>query len=91
MKTYTFNAVPGTFKLAKQESIVLTAIRELKSATLEEIAKRCGELGLKTRQTNERIAAYYIVSLKKLGLVTVSGASESSRRVTVEITEDETV
>lgn len=90
MKLYTFVPVTGTFKLAKQESIVLAAIRELKSATLEQIAEKCGELGLKTRQTNERIAAYYIVSLKKLGLVEVSGSSDAGgRRVTVVIEEEE--
>jgi Cdc6-like AAA superfamily ATPase len=87
MKSYTFVPVAGTFKLAKQESIVLQAIRELGTASLEEIAEKCGELGLKTRQTNERIAAYYIVSLKKLGLVSVSGSSDNGRRVTVVIEE----
>jgi hypothetical protein len=89
MKTYTFVPVKGEFKLAKQESIVLTAIRNLKSATLEEIAAECVDLGLKTRQTPERIAAYYIVSLKKLGLVAVSGSSDNGRRVTVVIGEEE--
>ena len=89
MKTYTYVKVPGSFKLAKQESIVLQAIRELGTASLEEIAAKCGELGLKTRQTNERIAAYYIVSLKKLGLIEVSGSSDNGRRVTVVLGDEE--
>jgi|SoimicMinimDraft_6_1059734.scaffolds.fasta_scaffold18067_1 hypothetical protein len=89
MKTYTFVSRPGSFKLALQESVVLNAIRNLGSASLEEIAAECVELGLKTKQTPERIAAYYIVSLKKLGLVEVSGTSDSARRVTVVISDEE--
>lgn len=89
MKTYSFVSKPGTFKLALQESIVLQAIKNLKSGSLEEIATECTDLGLKTKQTPERIAAYYIVSLKKLGLVEVSGSSDSNRRVTVVIEEEQ--
>lgn len=89
MKIYTFVAPSAKMelKLAKQESIVLQAIRNLGSASLEDIATECQDLGLKTRQTPERIAAYYIVSLKKLGLVSVSGSSDSARRVTIVIDE----
>jgi hypothetical protein len=90
MKIFSFVHRTGAFKLAKQESLILQAIRELGSGTVEEIGAYAYEnLGLKTKQTPERIAAYYMVSLKKLGLVESSGSSDSGRRVTVVIESDE--
>lgn len=88
MKIFTFVPRAGAFKLALQESIILDAIRELGSGTVEEIGERARENGLKTKQTPARIAAYYMVSLKKLGLVESSGKNDGGRRVTVVIEEE---
>jgi hypothetical protein len=86
MKTYSFVNKSGTYTFAKQESIVFQALRNVGVGTIEELAAECVHLGLKTRQDPERIVSYYLVSLRKAGLVESSG--ESSRRVTVEITEE---
>lgn len=88
MKTYTYVNKPGKYAFNRQEEIVFRALRELQSASIEELAARCEELGMKTKQTYERIVAYYMVDLKKLGLVTISGQTTGSRRVTIEISDD---
>ena len=85
MKSYQFVNVPGSYQFAKQESIVFRALRELDRATIAELAEKCMELGLETRQDPERIVAYYLVSLRKLGLCVSSGGS--TRKVTVVIEE----
>jgi len=86
-KIYTFVPRAGAYAFAKQESIVFDSIRSLGSGTLEEIAYECDARGLKTRQSSERIVAYYMVSLKKHGLVEVSGGN-ATRRVTRVIDEE---
>jgi hypothetical protein len=88
MKTYTYTPKAGSFSFCKQESIVFQALKDLESATIEELAARCEELGLKTRQTAERIVAYYMVSLKKHGLVSITGQTTGTRRVTIVIGEE---
>lgn len=87
MKTYKFVKKVGKFSFNTQESIVFSALQALKQGTLEELAAKCVELGLKTRQDPERIVAYYMVSLKKLGLVESEGTS--NRKVTVVIEDEE--
>lgn len=85
MKNYTYVPKAGAYAFCKQESIVFQALQDVGSGSIEEIAERCRELGLKTRQTNERIVAYYMVSLKKLGLVSITGQNAGGRRVTIVI------
>lgn len=80
MKIYRYVSVPGAYAFNKQESIVFSAIRNLGSGTIEELAQECVRLGLKTKQDPERIVSYYLVSLKKLGLIESSGTS--SKKVT---------
>lgn len=86
MKVYTFVARPGSYAFNKQESIVFAALRALGSGTIEELADECVARGLKTKQAPERIVAYYLVDLKKLGLVKSSG---TSAKKTVVVIEDE--
>ena len=83
MKIYTFVSVSGSYAFNKQESVVFNSIRELKSGTIEEIAMKCVENGLKTKQDPERIVAYYLVSLKKLGLIESSGSASKKIHVTI--------
>jgi hypothetical protein len=85
MKQYQFVSVPGAYQFAKQESIVFAALRELGRATIEQLAAKCMELGLQTRQDPERIVGYYLVSLRKLGLVRSDGGA--TRKVTVVVEE----
>ena len=89
MKTYSFVKRSGQFSFNTQESIVFRALQSVKSGTLAEIADKAVELGLKTRQDPERIVAYYMVSLKKLGLALASGTS--NRKVTIVLGDDEDV
>jgi hypothetical protein len=84
-KCYKFVNKVGAYQFAKQESIVFRALRELESGTIEELAAKCMELGLETRQDPERIVGYYLVSLRKLGLVESSGGA--SRKVTIVVEE----
>lgn len=86
MKQYGFVSRSGSFAFNKQELVVFNALRNLKSGTLTELADECVSLGLKTRQDPERIVAYYLVDLKKLGLVSVSG---TTAKKTVVVIEDE--
>ena len=88
MKTYTYTPKAGQFSFCKQEAIVFQALKELETATIEELAARCEELGMQTRQTFERIVAYYMVSLKKHGLVSITGQTTGTRRVTIVIGEE---
>ena len=88
MKTYTYVNKPGKYAFNRQEEIVFRALRELQSASIEELAARCEELGMKTKQTYERIVAYYMVDLKKLGLVIISGQTTGTRRTTIVIGDD---
>lgn len=89
MKTYTYVAKAGKYAMCLQESIVYQALKDVGRGTLEEIADRCRELNLKTRQTPERIVAYYMVSLKKHGLVEITGQTTGARRVTIVISDGE--
>lgn len=84
MKIYSFVKRAGVFSFNKQESIVFNAIRNLGSGTLEEIANECLDLGLKTKQDPERIVSYYMVSLKKLGLVESSGTNNKKIQIVIE-------
>ena len=84
MKIYRFVKRAGVFSFNKQESIVFNAIRNLESGTLEEIASECVALGLKTKQDPERIVSYYMVSLKKLGLVESSGTNNKKIQIVIE-------
>lgn len=83
MKTVTFTAPAGKYEFCKQEAIVFRAAQELETATVEELAAKCMELGLETKQDPERIVAYYLVDLKKKGFVTVDGARASRKEVVV--------
>ena len=87
MKFYSFVKRPGQFSFNTQESIVFRALQSLKSGTLEDLAAKAVELGLKTRQDPERIVAYYMVSLKKLGLAQASGTT--NRKVTIVIDDED--
>jgi hypothetical protein len=89
MKTYTYVAKPGQYAFCKQEGIVFQALKNVGTGTLEDIATECVDLGLKTRQTPERIVAYYMVSLRKHGLVEISGQTTGARRVTIVISDDD--
>lgn len=84
MKIYRFSNVPGVYSFNAQQSIVFRAIRELKSGTLEEIAIKCVELGLKTKQDPERIVSYYMVDFKKLGLIETSGTNSKKTTFVIE-------
>lgn len=84
MKVYSFVSKSGSYAFNKQESIVFSSIRDLKSGSIDEIAARCVENGLKTKQDPARIVAYYLVSLKKLGLIESSGTSSKKTIVTIE-------
>ena len=83
MKKYSFVKKSGNYSFNKQESIVFAALRECESGTIEELAEKAMELGLRTKQDPERIVQYYLVSLRKLGLVESDGTSD--RKVTVVI------
>lgn len=83
MKKYSFVKKSGQFSFNKQESIVFNALREVESGTIEELAEKAMELGLRTKQDPARIVQYYLVSLRKLGLVESDGTSD--RKVTVVI------
>lgn len=87
MKTYSFVKRPGVFSFNTQESIVFRALQAVGTGTIEELADKAVELGLKTRQAPERIVQYYLVSLRKLGLVESEGTT--NRKVTVVIADDE--
>jgi hypothetical protein len=87
MKTYQFVKKAGQYSFNKQESIVFAALQELKDASIEELAAKCMELGLRTKQSPERIVAYYLVDLRKLGLVKSTGTS--AKKVTIVIGDDE--
>lgn len=87
MKSYQFVKRSGRYTFNKQCSIVYHALRALDSGTLPELASKCVELGLRTRQDPERIVAYYMVELRKLGLVLATGTS--ARKVTVVIGEED--
>lgn len=89
MKTYSFVKKLGKYAFNKQESIVFEALKQVGEGTLEELAAKAEELGLKTRQKPERIVQYYLVSLRKLGLVASDGSSD--RKVVVVIGDDDEV
>ena len=87
MKTYSFVKRAGVFSFNTQESIVFRALQAVGTGTIEELAAKATELGLKTRQAPERIVQYYLVGLRKLGLVESEGTT--NRKVTVVIADDE--
>lgn len=84
MKTYSFVAKSGKFVFNKQESIVFRALRDLGTGTVEELAERAVELGLATKQKPERIVQYYLVSLRKLGLVETEGTSAKKVEIVID-------
>lgn len=87
MKTYTFVKRPGSYPFNTQESIVFQALSSLGTGTIEELAAKAVQLGLKTRQDPARIVQYYLVSLKKLGLVQSEGTT--NRKVTIVISDED--
>ena len=65
----TFTGVEKPAKLPPQAQYVYYAIAQLESATVEQIAERCIELGMQTRQAPERIVAYYLPTLRDAGVI----------------------
>jgi hypothetical protein len=84
MKVYSFVKRAGQYSFNKQESIVFASLRALGSGTIGELAEECVARGLRTKQDPERIVAYYLVDLRKLGLVASTGTSAKKTVVVIE-------